>query len=149
MEADREEGSVAYSYRDLSEEQSRAAALRRSRTGRADSTAPIAVTSRDGQALGGHSQWGTRTRRERREAPRTLPWGSLQPKPSHRPTEARVRPLAEKVRQIGSKTFYWKKDRWTDSSVTQEEADKATVMTQFSDDYFQLARRKRPRTTST
>ena len=51
---------------------------------------------------------------------------------------ARRRPA--KVRQIGSKTFYWKKERWTDSSVTQEEDEKATVMTQLSDEYFRLAR---------
>jgi Ca-activated chloride channel family protein len=44
------------------------------------------------------------------------------------------------VRQIGSKTFYWKKERWTDSSVTPEEDEKATVITQLSDEYFQLAR---------
>jgi Ca-activated chloride channel family protein len=45
-----------------------------------------------------------------------------------------------KVRQIGSKTFYWKKERWTDSSVTQEEDEKATVILQLSDEYFRLAR---------
>jgi Ca-activated chloride channel family protein len=45
-----------------------------------------------------------------------------------------------KVRQIGSKTFYWKKERWTDSSVTQEEDEKATVIAQLSDEYFRLAR---------
>ncbi len=45
-----------------------------------------------------------------------------------------------KVRQIGSKTFYWKNERWTDSSVTQEEDEKATVITQLSDEYFRLAR---------
>ena len=47
---------------------------------------------------------------------------------------------AAKVRQIGSKTFYWKHERWIDSSVTQEEVDKATVVTQLSDEYFSLAR---------
>jgi hypothetical protein len=44
------------------------------------------------------------------------------------------------VRQIGSKTFYWKNDRWVDASVTPEEDKKATVVTQFSDEYFRLAR---------
>ena len=44
------------------------------------------------------------------------------------------------VRQIGSKTFYWKQERWTDASVTQEEDEKATVITQLSDEYFRLAR---------
>ena len=46
---------------------------------------------------------------------------------------------AGKVRHIGSKTFYWKKERWTDSSVTEEEAEKATLLSQLSDEYFRLA----------
>jgi len=45
-----------------------------------------------------------------------------------------------KVRQIGSKTFYWKNSRWVDASVTPDEDKKATVVNQFSDDYFRLAR---------
>jgi hypothetical protein len=45
-----------------------------------------------------------------------------------------------KVRQIGSKTFYWKNQRWVDSSVTPDEDAKATVVTQLTDAYFQLAR---------
>ena len=47
---------------------------------------------------------------------------------------------AATVRQIGSKTFYWKHERWIDSTVTQEEDEKATVLTQLSDEYFSLAR---------
>ena len=49
-----------------------------------------------------------------------------------------------KVRRIGSKTFYWKKERWIDASVTDQEAEKATVITQLSDEYFQLARAQKP-----
>jgi Ca-activated chloride channel family protein len=45
-----------------------------------------------------------------------------------------------KVRQIGAKTFYWKNQRWVDSSVTPDEDAKATVVTQLTDAYFQLAR---------
>jgi Ca-activated chloride channel family protein len=48
--------------------------------------------------------------------------------------------VAPTVRQIGSKTFYWKHERWIDSTVTQEEDEKATVLTQLSDEYFRLAR---------
>ena len=44
------------------------------------------------------------------------------------------------VRRIGSKTFYWKKERWIESSLTEEEAEKATLITQLSDEYFSLAR---------
>ena len=56
-----------------------------------------------------------------------------------RTTARRARP-PPRVRQIGSKTFYWKNERWIDSTVTQEEDEKATVLTQLSDDYFSLAR---------
>jgi Ca-activated chloride channel family protein len=45
-----------------------------------------------------------------------------------------------KVRQIGTKTFYWKNNRWVDASVTPEEDAKGTKLTQFSDRYFELAR---------
>jgi Ca-activated chloride channel family protein len=48
-----------------------------------------------------------------------------------------------KVRQIGSKTFYFKNGRWVDSSVTAEEDAKAVVVVQFSDDYFRLAREQK------
>jgi Ca-activated chloride channel family protein len=44
------------------------------------------------------------------------------------------------VRKLGAKTFYWKNERWVDSTVTDEEDAKATKLTQFSDDYFRLAR---------
>jgi Ca-activated chloride channel family protein len=48
--------------------------------------------------------------------------------------------LAGKVRQIGSKTFYWKNNRWIDSEVQPEEDGKAIVVTQLTDEYFRLAR---------
>jgi Ca-activated chloride channel family protein len=44
------------------------------------------------------------------------------------------------VRQIGSKTFYFKNARWVDSSVTPEEDAKAVKLAQFSDEYFRIAR---------
>jgi Ca-activated chloride channel family protein len=44
------------------------------------------------------------------------------------------------VRQIGDKTFYWKNSRWVDSSVKPDEEAKATVVTQLTDAYFELAR---------
>jgi Ca-activated chloride channel family protein len=44
------------------------------------------------------------------------------------------------VRQIGGKTFYLKRNRWIDSTVTDDESDKAIVMVQFSEAYFSLAR---------
>jgi Ca-activated chloride channel family protein len=51
-----------------------------------------------------------------------------------------AQPSKPKVRQIGTKTFYWKNDRWVDASVTPEEDAKATKIVQFSDRYFELAR---------
>ncbi len=49
-------------------------------------------------------------------------------------------PTANKVRQIGTKTFYWKNNRWIDAVVTPDEDAKATKIVQFSDRYFELAR---------
>jgi Ca-activated chloride channel family protein len=44
------------------------------------------------------------------------------------------------VRQVGSKTFFRKGDRWVDASVKPEDDAKAKIIRQFSDDYFRLAR---------
>ncbi len=43
------------------------------------------------------------------------------------------------VRQVGAKTFYRKADRWVDSSVQPDQDAKATVIRQFSDEFFALA----------
>jgi Ca-activated chloride channel family protein len=45
-----------------------------------------------------------------------------------------------RVRQIGTKTFYFKNGRWVDESVKPEEDAKATKVVQFTEDYFRLAR---------
>ena len=44
------------------------------------------------------------------------------------------------VRQLGAKTFYFKNNRWVDSTVTPEQERRATEIPQFSDAYFRLAR---------
>jgi Ca-activated chloride channel homolog len=44
------------------------------------------------------------------------------------------------VRRIGSKTFYYKDQRWVDSAVKPEEDAKAKIVRQFSDAFFALAR---------
>ena len=49
------------------------------------------------------------------------------------------KPPRAKVRQIGTKTFYFKNNRWVDSTVTPDENAKASVIVQFSDSYFSLA----------
>ncbi len=45
-----------------------------------------------------------------------------------------------KLRQVGSKTFYFKQNRWVDSTVQPDEDAKARRIRQFSDDFFNLAR---------
>jgi Ca-activated chloride channel homolog len=54
--------------------------------------------------------------------------------------EQNAESLAGKVRQIGAKTFYWKNNRWVDSTVQPDEDAKANLVTQLTDEYFQLAR---------
>jgi Ca-activated chloride channel family protein len=44
------------------------------------------------------------------------------------------------IRQVGAKTFYFKENRWIDSTVKPEEDAKARVVRQFSDEFFRLAR---------
>jgi len=56
------------------------------------------------------------------------------------PAQSEGKSTEGKVRQIGSKTFYWKNSRWVDASVTPDDDKKATVVNQFSDEYFRLAR---------
>jgi Ca-activated chloride channel family protein len=48
--------------------------------------------------------------------------------------------VASSVRQVGSKTFYYKNNRWIDSTVKPEDDAKAVVIAQFSDKFFDLAR---------
>ncbi len=49
-------------------------------------------------------------------------------------------PAQANVRQLGRKTFYLKDHRWVDSSIKPEDDAKATVVEQFSDAYFTLAK---------
>jgi Ca-activated chloride channel family protein len=44
------------------------------------------------------------------------------------------------VRQVGTKTFFRKDNRWVDSTVKPDEEAKAQVVRQFSDEFFKLAR---------
>ncbi len=43
------------------------------------------------------------------------------------------------VRNLGAKSFYWRENRWQDSTVTEEQIKHARRYEQFSDDYFKLA----------
>lgn len=50
----------------------------------------------------------------------------------------------ESVRHVGEKTFYRKNDRWVDASVRPEDEAGAIVVRQFSEPYFDLARKQSP-----
>ena len=54
--------------------------------------------------------------------------------------EGEAQNVQTKLRQVGSKTFYFKANRWVDSTVMPEEDAKARLIRQFSDDFFKLAR---------
>ena len=45
------------------------------------------------------------------------------------------------VRNIGNRAFYRRGERWVDSTLTKEQEEKAIQIKQFSDEYFDLARR--------
>jgi len=45
------------------------------------------------------------------------------------------------VRQIGSRTFYFRQGQWVDSQVPDDQQAKARRIKQFSDEYFELVRR--------
>jgi len=93
------------------------------------SGAPAAAKSRGGGGMGAMGRGVSR-----------LGNGLLPGAPLQAPDQRYGKSVDGKVRQIGSKTFYWKNSRWMDASVTPEEDKKATVVTQFSDEYFRLAR---------
>ena len=53
--------------------------------------------------------------------------------------DASARPSGQ-IRNVAGKTFYFKKDRWIDESITEdmETNQKPVVIKQFSDEYFSL-----------
>lgn len=52
-----------------------------------------------------------------------------------------LREAGQTIRQVGNRTFYQRDGRWIDSRVTQDQEQKARRVKQFSDEYFELARR--------
>ncbi len=65
--------------------------------------------------------------------------GSSSPAPAYRPAEEAD--LAQKnVRNIGSRTFFWRNEQWIDSQATEDQEKNATRIKQFSDEYFALAK---------
>jgi Ca-activated chloride channel family protein len=47
--------------------------------------------------------------------------------------------VLDSVRNVGQKTYFFKEQRWQDSTVTEEQAKNAKRITQFSREYFDLA----------
>lgn len=47
--------------------------------------------------------------------------------------------VLDSVRNVGQKTFFYKEQRWQDSTVTAEQVKNAKRVTQFSREYFDLA----------
>ena len=50
--------------------------------------------------------------------------------------------VADNVRRVGGKTFFKRGERWVDSTVTAEQEKNAQTLEQFSDGYFELARKQ-------
>jgi Ca-activated chloride channel family protein len=50
--------------------------------------------------------------------------------------------MAENVRRVGSKTFFKRGERWIDSTVSADQEKNAQTLEQFSDGYFELARKQ-------
>jgi Ca-activated chloride channel family protein len=49
--------------------------------------------------------------------------------------------VAQNIRNVGNRTFYQRSGRWVDSSLHDDEEANAKRIKQFSDEYFELARR--------
>jgi Ca-activated chloride channel family protein len=56
--------------------------------------------------------------------------------------EKEIAAAAENVRQIGNRTFYRRNNQWIDSTLSKEQEKNPTRIKQFSDGYFELARRQ-------
>jgi hypothetical protein len=48
---------------------------------------------------------------------------------------------AQNIRNVGNRTFYQRGGQWIDSQVTKTQEANARHVKQFSDEYFELARR--------
>jgi hypothetical protein len=47
----------------------------------------------------------------------------------------------QSVRNVGNRAFYFRANQWVDSTLTKDQQRQATRIKQFSDPYFELARR--------
>ena len=49
--------------------------------------------------------------------------------------------VAQNIRNVGNRTFYQRSGRWVDSLLSADQESNAKRIKQFSDEYFELARR--------
>jgi Ca-activated chloride channel family protein len=104
--------------------------------------AAVAFGTNPGEKNAAGGQSGPALARAKGNASRPSAWFHMQ-QPGQalilKDTEGRAA-LAETVRQVGAKTFYYKDGGWVDSAVDAGELGKAVVVTQFSEAFFTLAR---------
>lgn len=48
-----------------------------------------------------------------------------------------------RVRQAGDRAFYWQKDKWVDSTASEEQLKSVQIVERFSEQYFQLVEKNR------
>ena len=72
-------------------------------------------------------------------APARMPAAAAVPTPAAR--EMAQAATGQTMRQIGNRTFYRRQGQWIDSSLTEEQQQTPRRIKQFSEEYFELARR--------
>jgi Ca-activated chloride channel homolog len=70
-----------------------------------------------------------------------LPSGSVAGRAFARSADKELADVAQNIRNVGNRTFYQRSGRWVDSQVNTEQEANAQRIKQFSDEYFELARR--------
>jgi len=55
--------------------------------------------------------------------------------------EKELAAVEQNIRNVGNRTFYQRSGRWVDSSLHGDQQSNAKRIKQFSDEYFELARR--------
>ncbi len=56
-------------------------------------------------------------------------------------TDAEAQLAEQNIRNVGNRAFYRRDGQWVDSTLTNEQQQSPKRVKQFSDDYFELARR--------
>ena len=67
-----------------------------------------------------------------------MPGGGMMGPMSEPEPDQQAQDVTQKVRTIGSQTFFFRNNQWVDSSVTPDQEKKLKRVKQFSDEYFRL-----------